>query len=81
MCYSGTNGVLQGTGGVFYDLGSGTGKPVLAAMILHDFTECVGVEYLEGLFSVSQELLGVYNDRILPKMEKRERVTRKSRDS
>ena len=78
VCYSGTNGVLQGSGGVFYDLGSGTGKPVLAATILHDFSECVGIEYLEGLFSVSQELLGVYNDRILPKMEKRERATRKS---
>ncbi len=75
VCYSGTNGVLQGSGGIFYDLGSGTGKPVLAAMILHEFSECIGIEFLEGLYSVSQELLGVYTDRILPKMESRDRVT------
>jgi hypothetical protein len=38
----GSEGVLQKPGGRFYDLGSGTGKPVVAAAILHNFDQCVG---------------------------------------
>lgn len=41
------------TGGVFYDLGSGTGKVVLTAAILHNFTKCNGVELLSGLHEVA----------------------------
>eukprot|EP00903_Cladosiphon_okamuranus_P013695 g12752.t1 len=54
---SGVNGVLQGAGGTFYDIGSGTGKPVIAAAILHPFHRVVGIEILEGLYSTSVELL------------------------
>ena len=32
---------------VFYDLGSGVGRPVFAAAILHPFTYVAGVELLE----------------------------------
>ena len=35
--------------GVFYDLGSGTGRAVIAARLLGDFSLCRGVEILEGL--------------------------------
>jgi hypothetical protein len=35
---------LEKTGGNFYDLGSGMGKPVFAAMLNHDFHKCVGLE-------------------------------------
>jgi len=36
-------------GAVFVDLGSGTGKAVFVARLLHDFGKCGGVEVLEGL--------------------------------
>ena len=42
-------GGLQMPGGVFYDLGHGTGKPSLAAALLHDFQSCTGIEILEAL--------------------------------
>lgn len=40
-------------GGAFYDLGSGTGKAVLAAALLHDFDECKGIEIADSLYDVS----------------------------
>ena len=39
--------------GVFYDLGSGTGKGVIAAALLANFTSCRGIELLEKLYSIS----------------------------
>lgn len=36
-------------GGIFYDLGSGTGKAVLLAALLSSFSECKGVEILKDL--------------------------------
>ena len=33
-------------GGVCYDLGSGVGRPVFAAALLHPFARCVGIEIL-----------------------------------
>jgi hypothetical protein len=69
---SGPYGVLQGRGGVFYDLGSGTGKGVAAAAILHNFDQCVGIECLEGLFSISLEMQASYNTRGKTKLEDRE---------
>ena len=48
-------------GGVFYDLGSGTGRAVFAACLTQDFGICVGVEILSGLFSRSQMILERYN--------------------
>jgi len=58
---SGPIGILQRSGGVFYDLGAGVGKPVIAAAILHSFDVCVGIELLEGLHNLSLELLFAYN--------------------
>lgn len=46
-------GILQGVGGLFVDLGSGLGKPCVAAALVHPFQHCVGIELLEGLFSAS----------------------------
>lgn len=53
---SGDVGILQNRGGIFYDLGAGTGKAVVAAAILHNFDQCIGFEILEGLFSVSLDM-------------------------
>jgi hypothetical protein len=54
------------SGGLFVDLGSvratqGTGKGVIAAALLHDFSECWGIELLKGLHSVSESLKETYN--------------------
>ena len=40
---------------VFVDLGSGAGRAVVAAAILFDFSNCIGIELLEGLHSISEE--------------------------
>ena len=43
---------------VFYDLGSGFGKPCLAAALSlpEQFKVCIGIEYLDGLYQKSLEL-------------------------
>lgn len=74
---SGNAGILQGRGGIFYDLGSGTGKPVIAAAILHNFDVCYGIEFLEGLYSVSLDALNSYNTKGKAKLASREHDTRK----
>jgi hypothetical protein len=47
---------MQTPGGVFVDFGSGTGKAVLAAALLHRFDRCVGIEILENLHKAALEL-------------------------
>lgn len=39
--------------GNFYDLGSGTGKAVIALSLMHPFNKCVGIEYIENLHRLS----------------------------
>ncbi|CAK4105133.1 unnamed protein product [Aphanomyces euteiches] len=41
------------TGGVFYDLGSGVGKAVVAAALVHKFDKAVGIELLKPLVDFS----------------------------
>ena len=62
---SGEDGILQRRGGYFYDLGCGTGKPLVAAALLHDFDVCCGIECLEGLFTAAVELVGIYNAKVV----------------
>ena len=40
-----TLGIIQSKGGIFYDLGSGTGKPVIGAAVYHNFDVCYGSIY------------------------------------
>ena len=47
-------------GGVFYDLGSGTGKGVVAAALLHNFDECRGIEILDSLSQISLSMQEKY---------------------
>jgi len=49
-------GGLSRPGGKFVDLGSGTGKPVLAAALLHEWDSCTGIELLHGLHEAALEL-------------------------
>ena len=48
--------------GVFYDLGSGTGKGVIAAALLGNFTVCKGIELLENLYDISLRLKAQFDD-------------------
>jgi tRNA G46 methylase TrmB len=43
-------------GGKFVDIGSGSGKAVFAAALLHKFDDCVGIEILEGLHNLAEEV-------------------------
>ena len=49
-------GIMQQPGGVFCDVGSGTGKPSVAAAVCHPFDLVAGVEILPGLYAVSLQL-------------------------
>jgi hypothetical protein len=60
---SGIKGIIQERGGLFYDLGHGTGKPVIAAAILHEFDICTGIEIIDGLYSLSLEVLASYGQK------------------
>jgi len=58
--------VLKKPGGVFLDIGSGSGKAVFAAALLHDFDACYGIEVLEGLHAISQQVLQRWEKIIKP---------------
>lgn len=60
---SGPMGILQEAGGKFYDLGSGLGKGCVAAALLHNFEVCYGIEILEGLYSMSLDVVASYNSK------------------
>jgi hypothetical protein len=62
--YSGPRGQLQGRGGIFYDLGSGIGRPVVGAACLYPFDVCTGIEILEGLFNASILVQEAYNSKV-----------------
>lgn len=47
-------------GGTFYDLGSGSGKGVVSAALIHDFDKCKGIEVLESLYDISTKLFLSY---------------------
>ena len=50
--------------GNFYDLGSGTGKPVVAMSLIYHFKKLIGIEFLESLFKLSLGVKQSY-DRII----------------
>lgn len=56
--------------GVFYDLGSGTGKAVFTAALVHRFERCVGIELLESLHVCAQRLKARWNAVIAPQLER-----------
>ncbi|GMI23771.1 hypothetical protein TeGR_g6167 [Tetraparma gracilis] len=43
-------------GGTFIDIGSGSGKAVMAARMTQDFSTCVGVEIMDGLAALADEI-------------------------
>lgn len=60
--------------GVFYDLGSGAGKAVIAMSLIHKFKRLVGIELLENLFKLSQGIKQNYNNTIDEKVENNRRL-------
>jgi SAM-dependent methyltransferase len=50
------------SGGNFYDLGSGSGRVIFAAEMLHDFQKLVGVEILDGLYEASVGVLQKFRE-------------------
>lgn len=42
--------------GVFFDLGCGTGKAIIASHLLFNFRKSIGIELLEGLYSAALEI-------------------------
>ncbi|OMJ96226.1 hypothetical protein SteCoe_186 [Stentor coeruleus] len=50
-------------GGIFYDLGSGSGKGILAAALLGNFQECKGIEILDSLHNLCEKLISEYEDK------------------
>ena len=54
-------GILQRPNeGIFVDIGSGTGKAVIAAYATHNFKTLYGIEILEGLHNTALELLELF---------------------
>jgi SAM-dependent methyltransferase len=60
-------------GQVFYDLGSGTGKAVVLANLLFDFSESIGIEFVESLYQCSvdiqERLEKEFKPKVRPKQE------------
>ncbi len=54
--------------GVFFDLGSGTGRVVLAFHLLFNFRKCIGVELLQGLHNKACEINIEFNKNVLPQL-------------
>lgn len=48
----------------FVDLGSGIGKSVFASALLEDFNECVGIEILENLYTISITMKELYDSQM-----------------
>lgn len=69
-------GGLSKPGGIFYDIGHGTGKPAMAAALCHDFDEVKGIEILNGLYDISLALKQAWNDVVTPLVPERKANTK-----
>lgn len=52
--------------GIFYDLGSGTGKGVILASIFGNFSKTIGIEILKELHDTSKKILRLYEETVRP---------------
>jgi hypothetical protein len=52
--------IPHGSGDIFYDLGSGSGRAVFAARFVGDFRECVGIELLSNLHELASSVRSLY---------------------
>uniref|UniRef100_K3WXD2 Histone-lysine N-methyltransferase, H3 lysine-79 specific n=1 Tax=Globisporangium ultimum (strain ATCC 200006 / CBS 805.95 / DAOM BR144) TaxID=431595 RepID=K3WXD2_GLOUD len=56
--------VLVKPGGVFLDIGSGSGKAVFGATLIHDFDACYGIEILKSLHAISEDVLQIWERKV-----------------
>lgn len=56
-------------GQIFYDLGSGTGKAVILAHLLFDFSDAIGIEFVDSLYDASLKVKQRYESEIKPSLE------------
>ena len=55
--------------GNFYDIGSGSGKGVISAALSYPFKKCIGIEFLENLYKLSDEIKKMYDENIKKQFE------------
>jgi SAM-dependent methyltransferase len=55
-------------GGVFYDLGSGSGRAVFTVRFTLDFDRCIGIELLPNLHKLAVDVTEVYNQNFRHKL-------------
>ena len=60
--------------GIFYDLGSGTGKPIVAMSLMHRFKKLTGIEIIENLIKLSKPIKENYNKTIKDKFAKNKKI-------
>ena len=53
---------LLNTDGYFYDLGSGTGRAVIGAVLSASFGKYIGIEYLDSLYETSEGIHKKFED-------------------
>eukprot|EP00750_Incisomonas_marina_P006026 INCI14285.1.p1 GENE.INCI14285.1~~INCI14285.1.p1 ORF type:complete len:243 (+),score=38.95 INCI14285.1:168-896(+) len=51
--------------GIYYDIGSGTGKPVFAAVLMHAFKRATGIEILSSLHNAALKTLEFWNENVV----------------
>lgn len=56
-------------GSIFYDLGAGTGKAIILAHLLFDFSETIGIELLDTLYEASAQVLERFKKEIEPTLD------------
>lgn len=66
---------LPETGGVFLDIGCGSGRPVFAAALIHDFNLCAGIEILDGLYEVCEEVFVTWRKTVKFQCSKKQQDT------
>lgn len=54
--------------GVFFDLGSGTGRVVISSHMLFNFKKSIGVELLKGLHDKACEINKIYETEVKPRI-------------
>ncbi|CAM9697476.1 unnamed protein product [Ectocarpus sp. 12 AP-2014] len=62
------HGSMMSAGGSFWDLGSGVGKCVIAAAMMHNWESCYGVECLEDLRAAARPTLERWRKEEVPKL-------------
>ncbi len=56
--------------GVFYDLGSGTGKAVILAAMFGNFSKLIGIEIIEDLYKAAKGVLTRFDQEVRPLLAK-----------